>query len=152
MANTKRSVEKERFWREVVAEQGESGLSVRAFCQRKGISENSFYAWRRELKRRDGVQVNAAHRTSRERAANSKGSVANAGGRLVPVEILDGERENGRASHGHESNLPLEIGTPAGFTLRFDHHASPETIWRLLDVIAQCPMPADRGREGAVSC
>ena len=28
----------------------ESGLSVRAFCQREGLRENAFYSWRRKLR------------------------------------------------------------------------------------------------------
>jgi transposase-like protein len=31
-----------------------SGLSVRAFCDRHGLDESRFYAWRRLLQQRDG--------------------------------------------------------------------------------------------------
>ena len=44
---------KERFWRQAVRRWRRSGLSVRAFCAAEGFSEPSFYAWRRELARRD---------------------------------------------------------------------------------------------------
>jgi transposase-like protein len=47
-----RSPERERFWREAVAGHKKSGLSVRAFCAERGVSEPSFYAWRRELAQR----------------------------------------------------------------------------------------------------
>lgn len=50
-----RSAAKERTWRKHVADQARSGLNARAYCQRKGLSEPSFYAWRRELARRDEV-------------------------------------------------------------------------------------------------
>jgi transposase len=36
-------------WRELVAKQQQSGMSVRAFCQRHGTSEYSFYHWRKRL-------------------------------------------------------------------------------------------------------
>jgi transposase len=36
-------------WRELIAKQQQSGLSVRAFCQRHGTSEYSFYHWRKRL-------------------------------------------------------------------------------------------------------
>ena len=45
--------QRDRFWREVLARYGASGLSVRAFCVQAGLSEPSFYAWRRTLARRD---------------------------------------------------------------------------------------------------
>jgi transposase-like protein len=52
MPQRRRSPERERFWREAVAGHKESGLSVRAFCVERGLSEPSFYAWRRELAQR----------------------------------------------------------------------------------------------------
>jgi transposase len=36
-------------WRQLVAKQQQSGLSVRAFCHQQGTSEYSFYQWRKRL-------------------------------------------------------------------------------------------------------
>jgi hypothetical protein len=36
-------------WRELIAKQQQSGLSVRAFCPRHGTSEHGFYHWRKRL-------------------------------------------------------------------------------------------------------
>lgn len=44
---------KERFWRRAIRRWQRSGLGVRSFCAAEGLSEPSFYAWRRELARRD---------------------------------------------------------------------------------------------------
>jgi transposase-like protein len=46
------SSERERFWRRLVAGQPQSGVSIRAWCDRHEVSEPSFYFWRRELARR----------------------------------------------------------------------------------------------------
>ena len=48
-----RSRGREAFWRRIVVGQPGSGLSIRQWCQRRGVTEPSFYAWRRELARRD---------------------------------------------------------------------------------------------------
>jgi hypothetical protein len=48
-----RSAARERFWRRLVSRQPASGLSIRGWCARRRVSEPSFYAWRRELARRD---------------------------------------------------------------------------------------------------
>jgi hypothetical protein len=40
---------KERQWRRWIGEWRASGLTVRAFCARRGLSEPSFYGWRRRL-------------------------------------------------------------------------------------------------------
>ncbi len=53
MPQHRRDREREHFWREAVAEHKRSGLSVRAFCVDRGLSEPSFYGWRRDLARRD---------------------------------------------------------------------------------------------------
>ena len=47
-----RDEQKERQWRHWIGEWQASGLSARAFCQRRGLTVASFYAWRRVLERR----------------------------------------------------------------------------------------------------
>jgi transposase-like protein len=37
------------FWQRVIAQQQQSGLSVAAYCQRQGTTEQSFYYWRKRL-------------------------------------------------------------------------------------------------------
>lgn len=51
-----RSGERERFWRELVEGQQRSGVSIRQWCHRHGVSEPSFYFWRRELALRSRYQ------------------------------------------------------------------------------------------------
>jgi hypothetical protein len=47
-----RDEQKERQWQRWISEWQTSGLSVRDFCQRRGLTVASFYAWRRVLQRR----------------------------------------------------------------------------------------------------
>jgi transposase-like protein len=37
-------------WRDRIAEQERSGLSVRRFCKERGMAEHSFYGWRKRLR------------------------------------------------------------------------------------------------------
>ncbi|HBJ37680.1 MAG TPA: hypothetical protein DDZ51_23570 [Planctomycetaceae bacterium] len=53
MASSKRSFEKEEFWRLVLAEHAASDLSVRASCKREAVSETSFHFWKLDLATRD---------------------------------------------------------------------------------------------------
>ena len=48
-----RDLAKERYWRRLLDQWRRSGLMVRAFCFDRGVKEASFYAWRREIDRRD---------------------------------------------------------------------------------------------------
>jgi len=40
-------------WRRLIEQHERSGLTVTAFCERAGVSQASFYGWRRKLQ--DGV-------------------------------------------------------------------------------------------------
>jgi hypothetical protein len=41
--------ERRQLWRKLIAEQEQSGLSVRAFSKQHRTSEHSFYQWRKRL-------------------------------------------------------------------------------------------------------
>lgn len=79
---TQRSIEKERAWRAVVERQRQSGLSIRAFCRRDSLSEPSFYAWRRELWRRD--RERSAHQPRETKARPRETAVSSA---FLPVTV-----------------------------------------------------------------
>ena len=132
MAGVRRSVEKEAFWRRVLDRQRRSGLSVRGFCQGEGVSEGSFYAWRRELLKRDAATPDVADNRD-------------TGGRLVPVAVISGSEASSPSRSVTQRASLLEIITPAGLTLRFDDRTRPETIAALVDAITL-------GRNGRASC
>jgi hypothetical protein len=48
---------KEQRWRKLLRRWRRSGLTGRDFCAEHGLSEPSFYAWRREIARRDQEAV-----------------------------------------------------------------------------------------------
>ncbi len=41
--------ERREHWQSQIAEQEKSGQSIRQFCRNRGISEFSFYTWRKRL-------------------------------------------------------------------------------------------------------
>jgi transposase-like protein len=45
------------FWRQVVARQHTSGLSIQRFCQQEGMATATFYIWRRRLGQGAGGRV-----------------------------------------------------------------------------------------------
>ena len=48
-----RDVGKERLWQAAVRDWERSGLTIRAFCGRRGLAEHNFHAWRRTLAQRE---------------------------------------------------------------------------------------------------
>ena len=43
-------------WAERIAAQQRSGISVKQFCKEQGLTEYSFYAWRKRLQKREPVR------------------------------------------------------------------------------------------------
>jgi len=43
-------------WRERIAKQERTGVSVKQFCKQQGLTEYSFYAWRKRLRRQVPVR------------------------------------------------------------------------------------------------
>jgi len=62
---------KEQFWRQHVEAWRKSEKSVRAYCAEAALSVPSFYAWRRELARRDGVEPQAKQLRGETRGTTS---------------------------------------------------------------------------------
>lgn len=49
VSSTKRRSEREQFWRRVIREQQQSGISIKAFCQSRGVSQPAYFVWRKRL-------------------------------------------------------------------------------------------------------
>lgn len=60
-------------WRERVADQERSGVSVKQFCKERGLTECSFYAWRKRLREAGVVRFALVDRKTpqRERTADA---------------------------------------------------------------------------------
>ena len=48
--------QKREYWDKLIAEQEASGQTIRAFCKERGISDHSFYFWRKRLGTSEPVQ------------------------------------------------------------------------------------------------
>jgi hypothetical protein len=121
------SAEKLQFWRGLLNEQPSSGLTVKAFCDAKGVSVPSFYSWRRKIVRDDSASHQAVSR-------NDPG--------LVPVTVIDPPKH--QATEVVDSQC-IEIVTPSGFSLRVGRDLPAETVAQLLHAIESC-------RRGDAAC
>jgi hypothetical protein len=104
MANAQRDRGKEQFWRQTLARWRQSELTVRAYCAQYGLSEPSFYAWRKVLARRD------------RRAAEPAGPAAV----FVPVQIVP------------EPGVAIEIVMPQGHVVRVRPGFDRQTLRHVL--------------------
>jgi transposase-like protein len=53
--NGEKRRQRREYWRELIARQGQSGMTVHAFCAQQGVSEASFYSWRKQLQANGSV-------------------------------------------------------------------------------------------------
>jgi hypothetical protein len=93
------SAEKAEFWKLAIAEQGESGLSIKAFCRQQSLSEPSFHSWKRKLKKQNQssqsvslapVRVVSGHdHPDATRACNPHVKIRLPGG--IVVELFSGD-------------------------------------------------------------
>jgi transposase-like protein len=50
---SRKNEEQRELWRRKIAQQEQSGQSVRAFCREQDIGEHLFYYWRQRLRKED---------------------------------------------------------------------------------------------------
>jgi hypothetical protein len=103
---------KEHFWRGMVGRWRRSGRTVRAFCAEHGLSEPSFYAWRRTLA--DRVQ-----QAAREDELPP----------FVPLRVLSAA----------PASVGLEVVVGPGQVVRVPPDFDAVTLQRLLAVLREAP-------------
>ncbi len=126
MVRRKRSREKEEFWRWVLSEFESSGQTVRQFCQAQGLSEPSFYSWRREIARRDAKSA---------ASSESKTELAS----LVPITLVDtADPDPANAlTPSDSSRASIEVLTPSGVVVRFDESVAKDRLHDVIGFVTQ---------------
>lgn len=114
-----RSTAREAFWRRIVAGQPASGLSIRDWCLRHEVSEPSFYAWRREIARRE------AQGRSGDGAARSP--------KFVELQVTS-ETEEAITPSTSQAALTLVV---SGARIEVATGFDAATLARLLDVLRE---------------
>jgi transposase-like protein len=86
MSSRKRteSTDRRQFWRRTVKAWKSSGLPVRQFCRREGVSEPSFYSWRKKLAQRQSRPSG----TKRSRRASTFIEVSLPDAGAAPLELV----------------------------------------------------------------
>jgi hypothetical protein len=73
---------KAREWAERIAAQQRSGISVKQFCKEQGLTEYSFYAWRKRLQGSQPVRFALVERRTERKAEGALELVFTTGERL----------------------------------------------------------------------
>lgn len=166
MANRFQSVDKESYWRWHIDVQAAGSVSIRAYCGKHGLSEPSFYAWRRKIQNQDAGQDSSSDSQPESQALTSAGrsrvrsegpghqQKSRSGNRhpSVPSKVHSLQPSSGTGLVALDiigtANPILEIEGPGGVVIRLREDVSKEALQR---VIAACQVnhsaAAGRGEE-----
>ena len=117
-----RKVSKEtvQLWRERIARQAASGVSIRQFCDQERIPQATFYAWRRRLQVRAATpakQVTPPRTVSRRAVAGSRRT-----GDFIPLRLLD-------------APTAWEVVHPRGYRVRVSGEVTAAALQCIVDVL-----------------
>jgi hypothetical protein len=90
-----KKAERSEHWREQVAQQERSGLSVKQYCEAHGLTEQSFYVWRKRLRKQLAMRFALVETGAREHQP-----AGNAG-----LELILARGERLRISSGADAAL-----------------------------------------------
>ncbi len=111
----KKDGKKELQWRGIVERQAKCGLSIRDYCAKEGISQASFYAWRRRLRQGEKAQM----------PSGDGGHVideARHGREFIPLKLLD-------------SAAAWEVVHPLGYRVRVSGEVNSTALQCILGVL-----------------
>ena len=109
------SDERKRFWGDLIERQRTSGLNIAQFCAEAGVSQNSFYVWKKQLQT-TAQQGRAAMppRKHRPKKAAAKS--------LVPVRVIPD------IGHQPPTTRAIEVAWPNGIALRIPTGFDSKTL------------------------
>ena len=90
-------------WAERIATQQRSGISVKQFCKERGLTEYSFYAWRKRLQESGPVRFALVERSARRQERTAEP--------VVELVLTTGERL--RFHHRVNPGVPIPASATA---------------------------------------
>jgi hypothetical protein len=116
----KRSEEKQRYWRALLQRQAGSGVSIAKFCRSEGVSEPSFYWWKRAL---GGGEVKPKM-PERSGARRTAGRNSGASPSFVPVQITEERRP-----------ATIQVMWPNGLSVQVPAECDPAEVRAVLHAV-----------------
>ena len=105
----KNATDQQEFWEMALETFKSSGLSVRNFCKKEGLSEPAFYSWRKKLTKSDEPKKD------KSKAASSSAFI--------------------KVSMPNDNPAPLELVLSSGNSLRIGPGADSQTLSNVISVL-----------------
>jgi hypothetical protein len=142
------------FWEFVLCEHAESGLSVAEFCRQEGVSQASFYQWRKKLSAESKLHCNVGQRdtdskrlndnkrdTDDKRGGDKRGGELADIALLLPVEVVpqhvNPQHGGPRSAGSLNPKASLMIRTPDGFAVEVSSETPLDVLGRSLRALRQ---------------
>jgi transposase-like protein len=122
---------KERFWRRIMTRWQRSRQAICDFCSAEGLSQASFYAWRRELRRRDDQGASGPRATKTKLPPRPAKAVRPS---FVSLEVAATP-----TSASLDAVPCLELVLPRGIILRIPSGCDRVTLAMVLALLEQRP-------------
>jgi len=143
MVHKRRDPKKGASWRRIIGRQAHSGVTVRAWCLDRQLSEATFHWWRRELARRDGERKTSTRTGELKRSTRphprdggkQRTLPAMTSPALVPVRVAQDDLQAGGGS--------IEIALPDGRCIRVRGPVDRQTLTDVLTVMRSSPCRAE---------
>jgi len=123
----RRDQAKEQFWRKTLARWRRSKQGGREFCAAESLKEASFYAWRKELVRRD--EERAAVAVEPSLGGTRRAGVTRAAPAFVSLQLAPAQMPLPAVGS------PLELVLPTGHVLRIPPGCDRDTLAAVLAVL-----------------
>ena len=151
MSTKSKRIETREFWEAAIRLWAESGLPVREFCNREGLTKHTFYSWRRELMPKspasklnqepsatvDGeAPANSRRRHRPKPVANPAGTNTSAV-EFLPVRVINGEVASANAASVETTTgaAPIEIVGSSPWRVRIFASFDPTALAAVLTVL-----------------
>lgn len=133
-----RNIAKEQHWRQIIADQQASGLSVAEYCRRKGIVVGLLYEWKRRIRERDAEQSTSNRQCMAARAKQIAKSAKRENQRSVEfAELQFVDREQTRTLPGSPAMYGdmLEVVFTSGTKVRLSAGCSLELFASVVNLL-----------------
>ena len=113
---TRKNGEREARWRGILERQADSRLSIRQFCAAEGISQPSFYAWRKRLRTLSEKSVGTVRKGARREQASDNAQL------FIPLQLLG-------------ATSTLEIVHPLGYRIQVNGDVNPVALRHVIETL-----------------
>jgi len=114
---------RKQFWRDLVERQPKSGLNIAQFYVDAGVSQNSFYVWKKRLQATAQQDLAAMPRRKHRRKKAPRKS-------LVPVRVIPD------VGHQPPAAKTIEVAWPDGIAIRIPAGCDSKTLRDVFALLA----------------